>query len=202
MEIVLATGNLHKKEELSEILKGHKILLPSDLHCSFDCIENGKTYLDNALIKAQALYKMVKRPVIADDSGISVPALGGSPGVYSARYGSHEGDQPLESPERNAFLLKNMEKISDRKAFFVCSMVLMLDEYRIYTVQETFSGEIVREPSGGGGFGYDPLFFLEEYGKTVAQLPADIKNRISHRGKAGASIKNIMDRLESFQPLF
>ncbi len=88
MEIVLATGNLHKKGELSEILKGHKILLPSDLNCSFDCIENGKTYLDNALIKAYALFDVVKRPVIADDSGISVPALGGEPGVYSARYGS------------------------------------------------------------------------------------------------------------------
>jgi XTP/dITP diphosphohydrolase len=197
MEIVLATGNLHKKEELSEILNGHTILLPSDLHCTFDCIENGKTYLDNALIKAHALYKVVQRPVIADDSGISVPALGGAPGVYSARYGSKEGEEPLESPERNSFLLKNMKDISDRRAFFVCSMVLMLDEYRIYTVQETFSGIIAHEPFGGGGFGYDPLFFLEEYGKTVAQLPADVKNTISHRGKAGNSIKNIMDRLDS-----
>lgn len=197
MEIVLATGNLHKKEELSEILKGHSILLPSDLNCSFDCIEDGKTYLDNALLKAQALYKIVKRPVIADDSGISVPALGGAPGVFSARYGSKDGEKPLESPERNDFLLKNMKGIEDRRAFFVCSMVLMLDEYRIYTVQETFSGIIASEPFGGGGFGYDPLFFLEEYGKTVAQLPSQLKNTISHRGKAGASIKCIMDRLDT-----
>jgi len=197
MEIVLATGNLHKKEELSEILKGHKILLPSDLNCSFDCIENGQTYLDNALIKALALYKVVRRPVIADDSGISVPALGGEPGVYSARYGSKEGEKPLESPERNAFLLKNMADITDRQAFFVCSMVLMLDEYRIYTVQETFSGVIALTPSGVDGFGYDPLFYLDEYKKTVAELPADVKNQISHRGKAGASIKNIMDRLDN-----
>lgn len=197
MEIVLATGNLHKKEELSEILSGHSILLPSDLNCSFDCVENGKTYLDNALIKAHALYKVVNRPVIADDSGISVPALGGAPGVYSARYGSKEGEEPLESPERNAFLLNNMKDITDRKAFFVCSMVLMLDEYRIYTVQETFSGVIAMKPSGIEGFGYDPLFYLEKYGKTVAQLPSDEKNLISHRGKAGASIKHIMDRLDT-----
>jgi XTP/dITP diphosphohydrolase len=195
MEIVLATGNLHKKEELSEILKGHQILLPSDLNCSFDCEENGITYLDNALIKAQALYKVVKRPVLADDSGISVPALGGEPGVYSARYGSQEGGKPLESPERNTYLLKKMENITDRRAFFVCSMVLMLDDYRIYTVQETFSGIIALSPSGIEGFGYDPLFYLEQYGKTVAELPAEVKNRISHRGKAGASIKYIMDRL-------
>ena len=195
MEIVLATGNLHKKGELSEILKGHNILLPSDLGKSFDCVEDGITYLDNALIKAHALYKIVKRPVIADDSGISVPALGGAPGVYSARYGSKEGEEPLESPERNAFLLQNMEGITDRRAFFVCSMVLMLDEYRIYTVQETFSGIISEKPSGVEGFGYDPLFYLEEYGKTVAELPAYVKNRISHRGKAGASIKKIMDTL-------
>ena len=199
MEIVLATGNLHKKEELNEILKGHKILLPSDLNCTFDCVESGKTYLDNALIKAHALYKVVKRPVIADDSGISLPALGGAPGVYSARYGSIEGEKDLESPERNAYLLKNMKEITDRKAFFVCSMVLMLDEYRIYTVQETFSGVIALQPSGIDGFGYDPLFYLEEYGKTVAQLPGDLKNKISHRGRAGASIKKIMDNLEGAQ---
>ncbi len=197
MEIVLATGNLHKKEELSEILTGHKVLLPSDLNCSFDCIENGTTYLDNALIKAHALYKVVKRPVIADDSGISVPALGGAPGVYSARYGSKEGQPHLESPERNNFLLDNMKDIKNRRAFFVCSMVLMLDEYRIYTVQETFSGIISEKPSGVEGFGYDPLFFLEKYGKTVAELPADEKNKISHRGKAGAAVKNIMDRLDT-----
>ncbi|MBN2655905.1 MAG: RdgB/HAM1 family non-canonical purine NTP pyrophosphatase [Spirochaetales bacterium] len=197
MEIVLATGNLHKKEELAEILNGHRILLPSDLGCAFDCIEDGETYLDNALIKARALYKVTGRPVIADDSGISVPALGGAPGVYSARYGSEEAGRMLESPERNDFLLKKMEHITDRKAFFVCSMVLMLDEYRIYTVQETFTGEIAREPFGGGGFGYDPLFYLKEYGKTVAQLPSQVKNRISHRGKAGAAIKEIMDSLDS-----
>jgi len=197
MEIVLATGNLHKKEELAEILKGHKVLLPSDLNSSFDCVEDGETYLDNALIKARALYKIVKRPVIADDSGISVPALGGAPGVYSARFGSEEAGRILESPERNQFLLKKMESTTDRQAFFVCSMVLMLDEYRIYTVQETFSGEIAHEPFGGGGFGYDPLFYLEEYGKTVAQLPSDVKNRISHRGKAGAALKEIMDSLDS-----
>jgi len=199
MEIVLATGNLHKKGELSEILKGHKVLLPSDLNSTFDCVESGITYLDNALIKAHALYKVVKRPVIADDSGISVPALGGAPGVYSARYGSEEGQKPLESPERNAYLLKNMKDITDRRAFFVCSMVLMLDEYRIYTVQETFSGIISEKPSGIEGFGYDPLFFLEQYGKTVAELPADLKNTISHRGKAGAAIKNIMDSLDNLK---
>lgn len=195
MEIVLATGNLHKKEELAAILNGHKILLPSDLNKSFDCVEDGETYLDNALIKARALYEVVKRPVLADDSGLSVPALGGAPGVYSARYGSDEEGKLLESPERNSFLLKNMDGISDRQAFFVCSMVLILDGYRIYTVQETFPGEIAHKPFGGGGFGYDPLFFLKEYGKTVAQLPSDLKNRISHRGRAGAAIKRIMDTI-------
>lgn len=197
MEIVLATGNPHKKEELSRILKNHIILLPSDLNCSFDCEENGETYLDNALIKAKALYKIVGRPVVADDSGISVPALDGAPGVYSARYGSEEAGKLLESPERNAFLLRKMEGIKDRRAFFVCAMVLMIDEYRIFTVQETFSGEIGLEPFGGGGFGYDPLFYLKEYGRTVAQLPADEKDRISHRGKAGTMLGRIMDNLEN-----
>lgn len=196
MKLVLATGNMHKRDELSQILTGHEVLIPKDLNASFDCVEDGETYLDNALIKAKALYKVIKQPVIADDSGISVPALGGAPGVYSARYGSEEAGRMLESPERNEFLLQNMKDIKSREAFFVCSMVLMLDEYRIYTVQETFSGEITYEPFGGGGFGYDPLFYLKEYDKTVAQLPADLKNRISHRGKAGAALKAILDRLE------
>ena len=134
--------------------------------------------------------------MIADDSGISVPALGGAPGIYSARYGSDEAGRMLEAEERNAFLLKNMEGKEDWSAFFVCSMVLMLTEYRVFTVQETLNGRLTKEGSGTGGFGYDPVFYLDDRKCTVAELSEEEKNQISHRGKAGAKIKLILDSLE------
>jgi len=200
MELLLATGNPHKKEELSRILYPHIVLIPSDLGLNFDAEENGSTYLDNALIKARALVKNSEgRPVLADDSGLSVPALGGAPGVYSARYGSEESGKELEAPQRNRLLLQNMAGFSgdERKAFFVCCMVLILSEYRIFTAQETFGGRIAQEPFGKGGFGYDPIFHLPDAGCTVAELDAAEKDRISHRGRAGLRIKAVLDSLES-----
>jgi XTP/dITP diphosphohydrolase len=195
MEIVLATGNAHKAKELEKILAPHRVLTPSDLGLDFDCEETGTTYLDNALLKARTLAEMTDLPVIADDSGLSLPALGGAPGIYSARYGSREAGRILEAPERNAFLLKKLEGIGDRRAFFVCSMVLILSPYRVYSVQETLDGEITSGQSGTGGFGYDPVFYLPEREMTVADLSEEEKNRISHRGKAGAKIKLILDSL-------
>ena len=197
MEVVLATGNAHKAQELEKILSPHKVLIPADLGLDFDCEETGTTYLDNALLKARTLAALTDKPVVADDSGISVPALDGAPGIYSARYGSDEAGRMLEAEERNAFLLKNMEGKENWSAFFVCSMVLMLTDYRIYTVQETLDGRLTKEGSGTGGFGYDPVFYLEDRQCTVAELSEEEKNRISHRGKAGAKIKLILDSLES-----
>ncbi len=196
MEVVLATGNAHKAQELEKILSPHKVLIPADLGLDFDCEETGTTYLDNALLKAQTLAAMTDKPVIADDSGISVPALGGAPGIYSARYGSEEAGRMLSSEERNAFLLKNMEGREDWSAFFVCSMVLMLSPYRVFTVQETMDGRLTKDGAGSGGFGYDPVFYLEEKGCTVAELSEEEKNEVSHRGKAGARLKLILDSLE------
>lgn len=196
MEIVLASGNAHKKTELESILSGHTILLPGDLGVAFDCEETGTTFLENSLLKARTLYDLVKRPVLADDSGLCVEALGGAPGVYSARYGAEEGGPNLEAPQRNDLLLSRLSDAEDRRAFFVCAMVLMLDPYRVFTVQESFPGAIARAPFGGGGFGYDPVFFLEAYGKTVAELPEGEKNRISHRGLAGKRIKTLLEDLD------
>ena len=195
MEVVLATGNAHKAKELEEILAPHRVLTPADLGLDFDCEETGVTYLENALLKARTLADLTDKPVIADDSGLSLPALGGAPGIYSARYGSEEAGRMLEAPERNDFLLKNLQGIEDRSAFFVCSMVLILSEYRVYSVQETLDGEITGDQSGTGGFGYDPVFYLPERKMTVADLSEEEKNRISHRGKAGAKIKLILDSL-------
>jgi len=196
MKIIVATGNLHKIEELNRILTGHELLLPSDAGIeNWDCEETGSTYLANAMLKAESLYDSLQCPVLADDSGINVAALNGAPGIYSARYGSAEKGRNLESEERNLFLLENMKGAADREAWFTCCMVLILDKYRVFTAQETFHGMITETPGGTGGFGYDPLFFLEEYGKTVAELPGDLKNRISHRGRAGQRIQSILASL-------
>jgi len=195
MEILLATGNAHKKLELSEIMPQHTFLTPKDLGINFDHEETGLTFLDNAQGKALALQKITGKPVLADDSGICVPALGGAPGIYSARYGSNPGEPDLESPQRNALLLKNMEGKEDRSAFFVCAMTLVFGEFRHYTIQETIEGVLTTEPAGVGGFGYDPLFFLPDYGKTIAEIPAEEKNRISHRGRAGSKMAELLKDL-------
>jgi len=195
MEIVLASANPHKRREIGEILTGFRILLPADLGVQYDYEEVGTTYIENALGKAQTLYRQVHMPVLADDSGISVPALGGAPGVYSARYGSEVLGRELDDVGRNELLLENMKDTTDRSAFYVCCMVLILEEYRMFICQETLHGEIAFAPVGGGGFGYDPIFLLPDRGKTVAQITADEKHRISHRGKAGRRIQEILEAL-------
>ena len=202
MDILFATGNLHKKEELDRILAPHRMILPSDLGINFYAEETGSTYLENALIKAQVLRRASLEagkdlPVLADDSGLSVPALGGAPGVYSARYGSDEAGRDLTSEERNALLLKNMAHLpeKDRGAFFVCCMVLMMDDYRVFTAQETFGGVIASSPAGVGGFGYDPVFYLPSRGCSVAELADGEKDEISHRGLAGKQMMSLLSGL-------
>lgn len=178
----------------------HEINIPKDLGIDFEVEETGETYLENALLKAHALFKRTKgQAVISDDSGLSVPAIGGAPGLYSARYGSKESGSNLSSQERNALLLKKTSHLTgeERRAFFVCCMVLILDTYRIFTVQETFCGYLTTSPRGTGGFGYDPIFFLPEYQCSVAEITADEKNAISHRGRAGKRIKHLLDHISS-----
>lgn len=184
MHIYLASGNRHKQEEFSAILKDHRISLPADAGISFNPEETGKSFLDNALLKAQFLYDSVKCPVIADDSGLCIDALGGKPGIYSARYGMKDGIQ-LEAAERNRLVLQQMERVSNRSCRFVCCIVVMFDANRFFTVQETCEGVIATEPHGAHGFGYDPIVYLPQMGKTVAELTAEEKNLLSHRGKAG-----------------
>ncbi|MFP3088709.1 RdgB/HAM1 family non-canonical purine NTP pyrophosphatase [Treponema sp. TIM-1] len=191
MTLWFATGNPHKREELAAILKGHRIHIPSQGGIPFEPEETGVTFLENALIKARALYRRVLAPVIADDSGLCVDALGGRPGIFSARYGS-EGGKNLDAGERNALLLRELEFSSRRSARFVCAMVLLLQEDRFFVVQETLEGEIIRKGRGSGGFGYDPILYLPDRGCTVAELGEEEKNRISHRGKAGRFIGEIL----------
>jgi len=193
MEIVLATGNMHKKKELEQILSGHRILIPSDLGLDFDCDETGLTFMENALLKAETLFKLAGRPVLADDSGLCVNALDGGPGIYSARYGSSADGTLLTDSERNNLLLKNIAGAEDRTAFFVCAMVLITAPYKVFSVQESFDGWIAESPFGGGGFGYDPVFVDALSGRTAAELTEAEKNRVSHRGKAGKVMRAILE---------
>jgi len=188
-ELVLATGNEHKARELAAMVPGVRIRTPRDLGIRFEYEETGSTYLENGMGKAMALYHQIAaagspRAVLADDSGLSVVALGGDPGVHSARYGAAETGEPLESSARNALLLRAMDGVTDRRAFYVCCMVLVFSEYRYVVAQETWDGVIAQEPSGSGGFGYDPVFLLHGEARTAAHLSESEKNTLSHRGKA------------------
>jgi XTP/dITP diphosphohydrolase len=203
MEIFVATGNPHKVVELGPALPGHELRVPSDAGIrDFEVEEDGGTYLDNAVKKALALYRLLRKPSMADDSGLSVRALGGAPGILSARYGSRKDPQTgllvkLEAGERNAYLLQRMELNEDRACAFVCCLVLALSEDRLFVAQETCPGELLRAPRGDGGFGYDPVVFLPELGKSVAELSLDEKNRLSHRGRACARMAAILSELEA-----
>jgi XTP/dITP diphosphohydrolase len=211
MTLWFATGNIHKKRELAAILEaafpGTEILIPGEEGIAFDPDETGSTFLENALVKAHALYRLVTAsgragPVIADDSGLCVDALGGRPGIYSSRYGggTMPGNKPgggskLGDGERNALLLEELGDNPLRSARFVCAMVLLWDKDRFFAVQETLDGELVSSVGaarGGGGFGYDPILFIPELGRTVAELPEGEKNRISHRGKAGRAVARFL----------
>ncbi len=217
MKIYLATGNKNKKREIQQILPNHEILIPSDEGIAFDPDETGSTFYENSIIKAKTLYDIVHAPVIADDSGICVDALGGAPGIYSARYAGPEYMQgrpdgkKIPQEEQNVFLIKQLNQAvksgklpkgeylyGERSCHYTCSMVLYLGNDRIYVCQETFEGTLINsieEQAGDGGFGYDPIVFLPEYNKTVAQLSADEKNAISHRGKATKILKKIIESL-------
>lgn len=184
MKIVLASKNAHKIKELQTLLskniEGIEILSLDDVGITDEIEENGSTYKENALIKARVAASSGYIGV-GDDSGLSVRALGGAPGVFSARYAGVHGDNDAN----NAFLLKNLEGESDRFAEFVCTIACVFPDGREPIVVEgRTAGVIVDNAQGSEGFGYDPLFFYEPMGKTFAQLSADEKNAISHRGKA------------------
>jgi XTP/dITP diphosphohydrolase len=185
MKILFASGNTHKRDELNKILVEHTLVIPRELGINIDVEETGATFIENAIIKAKALLPYSNGlPVLADDSGICVEALKGEPGIFSARWGN-TGDKVLNQIEKNNLLLDKLNGENNRRAYFICSMVLFFNENNFISVQETFKGEIAFKPYGNGGFGYDPIFYIPELGKCAAELTETEKNSISHRGKAG-----------------
>jgi XTP/dITP diphosphohydrolase len=196
MTIVFASGNIHKKGEIDQILSEHTIMLPAEIGIDFEYEETGLTFYENARGKADHLFSLSGKPSLSDDSGLCVAALNGEPGIMSARYGAAKQGQNLSNAERNEFLLSQMKGIANRKAFFVCCMVLVFEEHRFAVVQEILEGEITLTPLGSEGFGYDPLFFLPNLGKTAAQLSTKEKNKISHRGRAAERIAKLIQDLD------
>jgi len=176
-----------------------KLLIPSEEGIIFNPDETGKTFFENSLLKARELKKLLAGAdnlVIADDSGLCVDALNGRPGVFSARYGE-TGGKKLTSAQQNFLLLDELGDAENRSARFVCAMTLLRGTENFYVVQETLEGEIVRKSGmkGEGGFGYDPIFWLPSLGRTLAELSAEEKNNISHRGKAGKLAASILKNI-------
>ena len=185
MKVVLASKNPHKLVEISAILKplDVELVLESDLGVDVEVEETGSTFEENSFLKANAVRKATGLPALADDSGIAVDALGGAPGVHSARYGD---DPALDDWGRLLLLLKNTEQVPDgqRQAQFVSVITLVYPDGRVIQARGEAHGELLREAHGEGGFGYDPIFYYPPAGKTFAELTAGEKNQVSHRAKA------------------
>lgn len=182
MKLVLASKNAHKLVEMRDILSqlGVEVVLESEVGVDVDVEETGATFEENAFLKARAVMEASGLPAIADDSGLCVDALNGAPGVYSARYGG-EG---LDDTGRYRLLLENMRGQMPRTAKFVSVITCCFPNGDVLTARGECPGTIAFAPQGEGGFGYDPVFFVPPLKKTFAQLTAEEKNAISHRGKA------------------
>jgi len=199
LDVLVATCNSGKAREFREML-GEDQLAWSDLsrHVGVQTVEEtGKTFRANACIKAAWYASLFKRWTIGDDSGLEVDAIGGSPGVYSARWAQRH-DAGQGDVANNQLLLKQLEAVADaeRTARFVCVLALAdPDGHVILTARDTVEGRILRRERGGNGFGYDPLFMIDALGKTTAELEPGVKHAISHRGKALRHLKSMMERI-------
>jgi XTP/dITP diphosphohydrolase len=193
-KLVIASNNPGKLREFQFLLQplGIEVLTQAQLGIA-EAEEPHVTFIENALAKARHVSRLSGLPALADDSGICVTALEGAPGVLSARYA---GDDPKSDQRNNEKLLQAMQGVTDRRAHYYCVLVLLhhADDPQPLIAEGEWHGEITHEERGGGGFGYDPLFWLPEFGKTSAQLERDEKHAISHRGKA---LKVLLQRLQS-----
>lgn len=190
-KIIFATGNQGKMKEIRLILAdlGREILSMTEAGFKGDISENGATFAENAEIKARTVWEQTGGIVLADDSGLVIDYLNGEPGIYSARYLENE---PYSI--KNRVLIRRLEgaKKSQRSARFVCNIAVVLSDGKAMHTQAVMEGMIAEEPAGEGGFGYDPILYLPEYGKTSAELTMEEKNKISHRGKALEKMKEVL----------
>lgn len=183
-KLIFATGNMDKLREIKEILAGLdvEILSMKEAGIDIDIVEDGKTFEENALIKARAVSKASGELALADDSGLVVDALGGEPGIYSARYMGEDTSYDI----KNMNIIERLDGVPDEKrtARFVCAMAAVFPDGTEKTFVKAMEGRIGYKIAGENGFGYDPIFYLPEYGKTSAEITPEEKNAISHRGQA------------------
>lgn len=188
-KIILASNNKGKIAEVKEILKDMNVEVISmkEAGLDVDIEENGSTFEENALIKAEAIMKMTGEITIADDSGLEVDYLNKEPGIYSARYMGHDTSYDI----KNNAIIQRLDGVkgTDRSARFVCAMAVVFPDGKNIIERGTMEGLIADKPMGENGFGYDPIMYLPEYQKTSAQLSSEEKNKISHRGKALEKLK-------------
>ncbi|PLT32356.1 XTP/dITP diphosphatase [Bacillus sp. V5-8f] len=193
--VIIATKNKGKAKEFESLFhpKGYQVLTLLDLDPSIDVEETGTTFEENAILKAEAIANQFDRFVIADDSGLIVDALDGRPGVYSARYAGEDKNDAANT----AKVLKELEGIpeGERTARFYCALALASPNQETVTVSGSVEGIIAKKPSGENGFGYDPIFYVKEKGKTMAEMNSGEKNTISHRANA---LKALEEKLDQF----
>lgn len=189
-EIIIATNNQGKVKEFKNILSEMEIQLLSlkDIHMNIEVVEDGNTFKENAVKKAEEISKLTCKITIADDSGLCVDQLGGRPGVYSARYAGENASDA----DRIEKLLMELHNEQNRKAKFVCCIALAIPEQDTVTFTGECSGKIALEPSGANGFGYDPVFIPDGLEQSFAQLDSEAKNKISHRAKALKKLRDYM----------
>lgn len=179
-KMVVASNNAHKLREIAQIFSEYEIISQRQAGFDAEVEETGTTFEENALIKAWAACKALGLPVLADDSGLCVDALDGAPGVYSARYCGWHGDDQ----SNRQMLLKNMEGVENRTAYFCSSIVLVYPGGKVLTAEGKTYGKILHAEDGDGGFGYDPIFFSDDLQKSFGQATAEEKNGVSHRYRA------------------
>lgn len=192
-KIVFATGNQDKMREIREIMadSGVRILSMKEAGVRVDVVEDGRTFEENAQIKARAVAACTDAIVLADDSGLEIDALGGEPGIYSARYMGEDTSYTV----KNQNLIDRLAGVAKegRTARFVCAIAVVWPDGREHVVRRTMEGYIGWEPEGENGFGYDPIFYLDEFGCSSAALTREQKNEISHRGKALRAVKELLE---------
>ena len=193
-QILFATGNKDKLKEIRQILgDGYRVLSLKEAGIRAHVVEDGTTFQENAIKKASEICRLSGQIVMADDSGLEIDALNKEPGVYSARYMGEDTDYHT----RNNALIRRLDGVPDeqRTARFVCVIAAAFPDGRVLTAEGVMEGRIGYEEAGSNGFGYDPIFFLPEYGCTSAELSPEEKNRISHRGRALRAMKQSLEEL-------
>ncbi len=191
-KLIFATGNENKMKEIRMILAdaGYEILSMKEAGIDADIVEDGTTFEENAIIKAKAIRELCGCLVLADDSGLEIDYLNKEPGIYSSRYMGEDTSYDL----KNQNLISRLEGVPDEKrtARFVCAIAAAFPDGRIETRRGTIEGRIAYEPAGENGFGYDPIFYVPEFGKTTAELSPEEKNEVSHRGRALRMIREVL----------